>query len=160
MNERERVREKTTEPGASLELTIPPDPRFARTVRDALIAFAAYHGIAAMDAESLLFAVGEALANAVEHADSASDIFIRCEIDEDRIVATIVDSGRGFTGISGEKAPLPDALEERGRGLPIMQRCTDFLAVETMPGKGTAVTLGRYRKNRRNMPRSLSAPAS
>lgn len=145
--------------GGSLELRIPPDARFARTVRDALIGFAAVHGIGEYDAESLLFAVGEALANAVEHSRSRGDITVRCEIDDDRIVATVIDSGSGFAGISMGSTSLPDAFAERGRGWPIMQRCTDFLAVESAPGKGTAVTLGRYLKNQPRKERYSNRPA-
>jgi anti-sigma regulatory factor (Ser/Thr protein kinase) len=58
-------------------------------------------------------------------------------------MATVIDSGAGFS-TEGPEAELPDALSERGRGLPIMRSCTDIFAVHSVPGKGTAVILGRY----------------
>lgn len=103
------------------------------------------------DLEEFVFAVGEALANAIEHSCSTDVIEVRCQIEEDKIVATIVDSGAGFRAGSMPKADFPDTLCERGRGLPIMRRCTDIFAVHSVPGRGTAVVLGRYlqRKRRR-----------
>jgi anti-sigma regulatory factor (Ser/Thr protein kinase) len=50
-------------------------------------------------------------------------------------------------GLPREKvqgAHLPDPSAERGRGFPIMQRCTDFFEIRTFPTGGVAVVLGRY----------------
>ncbi len=130
-----------------LRLRIPPDPRFARVVRDALIGFGLLHDVSESDLEPLLFAVGEALANAIQHASGDQDIDIRAEIDDRQITTTIVDRGRGFRGrLPLETIPLPDGLCERGRGIPIMQRWADIFDVQSAPGKGTTVTLGRYRR--------------
>ena len=135
-------------PTRSLHLRIPPDPRYARTVRDALVGFALLHDIPESDLEALLFAVGEALANAMEHALSGKDIEVFAEVDDERFVATVVDYGRGFTSVPHEREPLPSPTAERGRGIPIMQRCTDFFDVRSEPGNGTAVVLGRFRRSR------------
>lgn len=130
----------------TLRLEIPPDPRFARTVRDALTGFAKLHGVAQDELDSLIFAVGEALANAIEHAASEADVEVLCEVDNKRITATIIDSGCGITTIPAKHTPLPDGLDERGRGIPIMQRCTDFFHIRSVPGRGTAITLGLTRR--------------
>lgn len=130
----------------TLHLTIPPDPAYARTVRDALIGFGRLHRIADADLESLLFAVGEALANAIEHSATGLDIEVFAEVEDDRITATVVDYGQGLKVIPRQPLPLPDTLAERGRGLPIMQRCTDFMNVKSTPGAGTAITMGRWRR--------------
>jgi len=132
----------------TLKLRIPPDPRHARTVRDAITGFAALQGVHDGDVESLLFAVGEALANAIEHAKAQAEIDVTCRIDDRQIVTQIVDFGRGFAQLPGAAMPLPEGLVERGRGIPIMQRCTDIFTVESLPGEGTAVTLGRFRSRR------------
>ncbi len=129
-----------------LELRIPPDARHARTVREAIMGFAALNDVDDADLEALLFAVGEALANAIEHAQAAGDIEVITEVDETRVVATVMDYGRGFSHIPQGQTPLPDALAERGRGIPIMQRCTDFFHVRSVPGGGTTVILGRLRR--------------
>lgn len=134
-----------------LRLCIPPDPRFVRDVREALEGFTLRHNVTARDTEMLLFAVGEALANAVEHADSKHDIEVQCRVDENEVVATIIDSGRGIgRSLAGDILPLPEPLAEGGRGIPIMQRCTDIFAIRRLPGGGTAVVLGLLRRVQEN----------
>jgi len=95
----------------------------------------------------MLFAVGEALANAIEHGEPKNDIGVTVEIDAHLISARVVDDGRGFHETPAGFTPLPDAYAERGRGIPIMQRCVDLCDVESMPGCGTIVTLGRFRRD-------------
>ena len=131
-----------------LHLQIPPDPRYARTVRDALLGFASLHGIARDDLDALVFAIGEALANAIEHARSRRDLEIVASIEDDHILASVIDFGCGLPATPVEAQPLPNLFAERGRGIPIMQRCSDFFSVESRPGAGTVVTLGRYRRDR------------
>ena len=132
----------------TLRLRIPPDPRYARTVRDAVIGFAGLHGVGTEDLEALLFAVGEALANAIEHSRTTLDIEIMTKIDDRKIIATVTDHGSGIGHPPRDLAPLPNPLSERGRGIPIMQRCADIFEVQTRPEGGTVVTLGRLRRER------------
>lgn len=142
----------THNPGKpSLHVRIPPNARHARTVRDALIAFSSLHGVGEADLEALLFAVGEALANAIEHGAPEEDIEVMVEIDRDIISARVADYGMGFAKTPAQYAPLPEGLAERGRGIPIMQRCADHFDVESMPGEGTVVTLVRFRRDRRGL---------
>ncbi len=127
----------------NIRLHVPPDPRYARTVRDAIIAFTSLHAVAAEDVEPLLFAIGEALANAIEHAGCTADIEVFAELDHEMITARITDSGSGITHVPRGTTPLPHGLAEGGRGIPIMQRCADVFDMEALPGVGTVVTLGR-----------------
>jgi anti-sigma regulatory factor (Ser/Thr protein kinase) len=131
----------------NLHLRLPPLPRSARTGRDALAALASFHDVASADIESLTFALGEALANAIEHAGSDSEIDVSVTIDARTIVATVRDRGRGFANTPDDVLPFPDLCDENGRGFPIMQRCTDFFEVRSLPGDGTVVTLGRMRRD-------------
>lgn len=132
----------------SIRLSIPPDPRYARTVRDAIIGFAGLHGVGTGDLEAFLFAVGEALANAIEHSRTTLDIEVLTEIDAKEIVATVTDYGAGFGHPPRDLVPLPNPLSERGRGIPIMQRFADVFEVQPRPEGGTIVTLGRLRRER------------
>jgi anti-sigma regulatory factor (Ser/Thr protein kinase) len=132
----------------SLQLRIPPLPRYARSARAALTAFGHYHRVSARDLENLTFALGEALANAIEHACTQQDIAIAFNIDENAIVATVRDEGQGLPYLPPAVAPFPASSTETGRGFAIMQRCTDFFDVRSTPGRGTLVTLGRYRHGR------------
>ncbi|MGC2130570.1 MAG: ATP-binding protein [Candidatus Aquilonibacter sp.] len=131
----------------TLHVQIPPDPQYARTVRGALAAFASLHGVVELDQAAVVLAVGEALANAIEHAAAQGDIKVTVEIDQHFISARIVDSGRGFDETPLDLQPLPDDYEEGGRGIPIMQRCVDQCYVESSPGLGTIVTLRRFRRD-------------
>lgn len=130
--------------GPSLKVRIPPNPRFGKSVRDEVITFANQHNISRADLDEFIFAIGEALANAIEHSGTDDVIEVRCQIEGNKIIATVIDSGRGFHADVVRETPLPDELSERGRGLPIMQKFTDIFAVRSVPGKGTAVVLGRY----------------
>jgi anti-sigma regulatory factor (Ser/Thr protein kinase) len=133
----------TAEDASVLRLRVPPNPRFGKVVRDDVIAHAGRFGISSFMIEDFLFAIGEGLANAVEHSGSGDVIDVRCRIDAEKIVVTIVDSGRGFSRTPGDET-LPDGLTERGRGIPIMRRCSDIFAVHSVPGRGTAIVIGCY----------------
>jgi len=108
--------------------------------------FAASLDVCSDDLRDFLTALGEALANAMEHAASTESIEVTCWlVGDDQFLATVVDRGRGFSMSAPELDPrLPGLEAERGRGLPIMRRCTDIFAVRSEPGKGTSVVLGRY----------------
>ncbi|MBV8197568.1 MAG: ATP-binding protein [Candidatus Eremiobacteraeota bacterium] len=126
-----------------LELSIPPLPRFAATARSALARFGSTHRVAPSDVENLVFALGEAVANAIAHAHTAKAIHIRFCLNGANIVVTITDHGRGFESPSQDAISLPSVFAEDGRGFAIMQRCTDFLEVDSRLGRGTTVRLGR-----------------
>ena len=129
-----------------LRLCVPPDARYVPQVRRALGSFAHRHKVAERDIDTLLLAVGEAMANAVEHSDSTHDIEVQCRVDDREITATVIDSGRGVERSTGDRfLPLPEPLSERGRGIPIMQRCTDMFSMRPLPGGGTGVVLGLLR---------------
>lgn len=133
--------------GQTLKVRIPPNARFGRGVRREVLSFAGRFEIGHDELEEFIFAVGEALANAIEHSRSSDVIEVRCQVEDDKILATIVDSGAGFSSDAVPNVSLPDAFAERGRGLPIMRRCTDIFALHSVPGRGTAVVLGRYFRN-------------
>lgn len=130
--------------GQTLKVRIPPNARLSRNVRQEVLSFANQFEIRRDELEEFIFAVGEALANAIEHSRTSDVIEVRCQIEDDKILATVIDSGAGFKTDKVPSVVLPDALTERGRGLPIMRRCTDIFAVHSVPGRGTAVVLGRY----------------
>lgn len=121
---------------------IPLDPHSSKAVRERLLAYAQRRGIEGAILDDFLFAVGEAVANAIEHSKSKTAIEVRCSVDEEKILAIVSDGGQGFE-YAGLTA-LPLGLVERGRGLPIMRGFTDIFSLQSTPGVGTAVLLGRY----------------
>jgi anti-sigma regulatory factor (Ser/Thr protein kinase) len=137
---------RSTTPGAQLRLCVPPDPRLGVYVRREILAFAATHGIADDDVIDFVAAIGEALANAIEHAKTSEQIEIMAWLlGENRLFASVLDKGIGFSPAERTiSSVLPDAYAERGRGLPIMRECADVVSVRSAPGEGTRVTLGCY----------------
>jgi anti-sigma regulatory factor (Ser/Thr protein kinase) len=132
--------------GAELRLSVPPDPRQGLIVRREVLAFAERHNILGEDVIDFVAAIGEALANAIEHARTNEPIEVAMWLlGTDRLFASVTDKGVGF---SPNDRPLdsllPDAYAERGRGLPIMRRCVDIFNVRSAPGQGTHVTLGCF----------------
>ncbi len=131
---------------AELRLIVPPDPRQGLYVRREVLAFAERNHIASAELWDFLTAIGEALANSIEHADTDEPIeVVAWMLGDDRLFASVQDHGIGFVPSerSGHSA-LPDAFQERGRGLPIMRRCTDIFSIRSAPGKGCRITLGCY----------------
>lgn len=129
--------------GAELRFSIPPDPRLSGQVRRRLMSFAHEQGVVDTDLADFMGAVGEALANAIEHAHTQKPIEIVAWLLDDRLFASVHDRGVGF--IPNERtvtAKLPEVYAERGRGLPIMRRFADVFSVRSAPGEGTRVTLG------------------
>ncbi len=128
--------------GAQLRLRVPPDPRLGGYVRQEVMTFAEMQGIERPDVIDFVVAVGEAVANAIEHAHTREPIEI-CAwlLGNDRLFASVRDRGIGFAPSDGR---LPEGYAERGRGLPIMRRCADVFSVRSAPGRGTRVTLGCY----------------
>jgi len=130
----------------TLTLRVPPKADFCRVARERIVAFARSSGISEDDIAYLVTAAGEALANAMEHAHSATPIAIDVDVDQDRVIAVVRDAGVGFVREANFPADLPACDAERGRGLAIMRRCSDIFSVSSPRGEGTAVTIGRYRR--------------
>ncbi len=129
---------------AIVDFRVAPQAHLSRVVREGVMDFARSHGVCEDDLAHFLTALGEALANAIEHARAEGPIVIEVRVRHDRILASVQDNGIGFASqlVVDPQLPTPDA--ERGRGLPIMRRCCDIFALNSSPGKGTAVVLGRY----------------
>lgn len=132
--------------GASLRLRVPPDGRYGKYVRERLTSFAEAFPLGEDELRAFVTAIGEAVANAVEHSKSADVIEVAAwVVDDEKLIATVVDTGVGFAAPAAIVDPeLPPVTAERGRGLPIMKSCTDLFTVRSQPGQGTSVILGRY----------------
>lgn len=133
-------------PGAPLQLLVPPDPQQGCAVRSSIAAFGHAAGIAEADLDALLVAVGEALANAIEHSGTTEPIEVSAWLAGGDLFAKIVDRGAGFVPRDPAFAHLPpnETFAERGRGLFIMAGFADAITVESGLGRGTSVTLSRH----------------
>jgi anti-sigma regulatory factor (Ser/Thr protein kinase) len=127
---------------AQLCLRVYADPRLSGYVRQEVMAFAELQGISDDEVADFIGAIGEAVANAIEHAHTAEPIEVSAWLYDDRLFASVCDRGVGFLPRERTLAKqLPDAFAERGRGLPIMRRFADLFSVRSAPGEGTRVTL-------------------
>jgi len=130
-----------TETASSCELRFLSDPAFVPVARRAAArcasALSAFDGEALMDIE---LAVGEALANAVEHGHrDGSYVSLRCESRDDAFQVTVSDGGTGFDPCACLAA---EPYADRGYGIGIMRRAMD--RVEFLGGGTTVKMLKRF----------------
>jgi PAS domain S-box-containing protein len=113
-------------------LRLPAAPASAAIARRLAIRFARVAQLAPERTFDLTIAVGEAVANAVEHAyrGTTGDFVLRLSMEGETIVGEVEDLGTWCDA-------NPD--EERGRGLAILQAATSRLELTRSP-HGTTVT--------------------
>lgn len=91
--------------------------------------------------EELITAVSEAFANAVEHAQTTVAVEIVVKYDrKHRLTVTVRDYGCGIEE-AAIRQPLPPVGAERGRGIPLIRRCTSWMRISVPRGGGTLVTM-------------------
>ncbi len=117
----------------------PARPEELRRVRAAARRWLAEHDVPEPVAQDLVLALGEACANAVEHAyvDAAprrADVEVAIEERAGELVLTVRDAGRWRT---------PESRDDRGMGSTIMRALSDWLSFEQRED-GTTVTM-RFR---------------
>jgi anti-sigma regulatory factor (Ser/Thr protein kinase) len=118
----------------SLDLELPAARTSLALLRRRLSAWLSGNAVGDADRNAIVLAVGEAAANAVEHAYAPGHAVYRVEalVDGEDIVVTITDEGRWRT---------ESRTTHRGRGLTIMRRAMDSVDIDNTDG--TRVTLRR-----------------
>ena len=91
-------------------------------------------------------AVSEAVTNAIVHAypDSIGKVTMRIRICPDNVLeVTVKDYGRGIPDVEKARQPMytTGGEERSGMGFTIMESFMDKLAVRSVPGRGTVVTM-------------------
>jgi anti-sigma regulatory factor (Ser/Thr protein kinase) len=111
-------------PSVDFDFTFTAIPMGVPLARRSLDRFAQRLGLDEEHRFSLATAVGEAMANAVEHAYIAAPglVHVRAHAGEDAVTVTIEDEG---------KWKPAQRREERGRGLPIMRALMDGVEIRT-----------------------------
>jgi anti-anti-sigma factor len=117
-----------------LTLTVPSEPRALTAARRALGQWFQRVGAGTQEAEDLVLACNEAIANAISHAygPRTGSVLVEAELVEDRVLITVSDQGLW----EHERA------RERGRGFQLMRSLVDRLEVERS-ASGTAVRMAR-----------------
>jgi PAS domain-containing protein/anti-sigma regulatory factor (Ser/Thr protein kinase) len=129
------LRTAGTSPSLFVEV-LHADPAEVPLCRRRLRAWLDAIGLSGDERDGLLVAIGEAIANAIDHGskrDSSQVVKLEVAARESEIVASVSDSGRWQPGIDGY-------VTGRGRGHLLMQALTDDVEIDT-DHQGTIVTL-------------------
>jgi len=92
-------------------------------------------------------AISEAVTNAILHGynqDAKGMVHMRCKREGAKFSFCISDDGVGIENVAQAMEPLYTSkpeLERSGMGFSFMEAFMDTLSVESVPGKGTMVTM-------------------
>jgi serine/threonine-protein kinase RsbW len=121
-------------------------PRVAATVsmpRRALDSALKALGVTAECRGDLGLALNEACANAVEHASLGADYRVTITADPQRCAIEIVDCGVGLADQRQFRREAGPPAAPRGRGMAIIQACTDSLDLTPVRPHGLAVRFSK-----------------
>src|SRR4051812_11406481 len=103
-----------------LTLSLPRDRSTVPLTRRVLDAALGVFSVTRDCRDDIGLAVGEACANAVQHADLGADYQVTVTIHEDRCVIDVVDEGVGMDAVDAGQAEAAGLDAESGRGLRII----------------------------------------
>ncbi|HAP31768.1 MAG TPA: anti-sigma F factor [Firmicutes bacterium] len=132
-----------------MKMEIPARSENESFVRVVVAAFAARLDPTLEELNEVKTAVSEAVTNCIIHAyDNIEEgiIMITVSLDGNKLSLEIEDYGKGIMDIEQAREPLyteKPELERAGMGFSIMENFMDELFVESVPGKGTRVTMIR-----------------
>jgi anti-sigma regulatory factor (Ser/Thr protein kinase) len=126
---------------ATRHFRVPANPAQLQRVRGYVEEAAAQFGLGGIDRFQVVFAVNEAVTNAIRYGSPERDatVGVQIDVDGDTLICSVRDSG-AF-------APSPsetDEFAERGRGLTLMALFMDEVEIATEPD-GTTVRLHKRR---------------
>lgn len=122
-------------------VTVPAEPGAPAVIRSALARALTRYGWADDLQPVVLLAVGEAVANAVEHGSSpAGDVCVTVREEPGRVHVRVADGGRLGSVIPLDAPPMPAATQIRGRGLVLMRTLSQGMSIRS-GGDGTVVSL-------------------
>lgn len=131
-----------------MKMEIPARSENESFVRVVVAAFAARLDPTLEELNEVKTAVSEAVTNCIIHAYDNEEgiIMITVLLDGNKLSLEIEDYGKGIMDIDQAREPLyteKPELERAGMGFSIMENFMDELFVESVPGKGTRVTMIR-----------------
>jgi serine/threonine-protein kinase RsbW len=91
--------------------------------------------------EDIALAQTEACTNVVKHSGPGDQYEVRVDIDNDKCVIRVIDTGRGFDSHSLSELSDADESAERGRGIQLMRALVDEVKFVSKPEAGTIVHL-------------------
>ena len=93
-------------------------------------------------------AVSEAVTNCIVHGYAGGEGWstVACRIEGEKFVITVSDEGKGIADLQEALTPFYTSLpgqERSGMGFTIMQTFMTTFSVDSVPGKGTTVTMSK-----------------
>jgi serine/threonine-protein kinase RsbW len=122
-----------------LALSLPRDRSTVPLTRRILDAALAVLGITGDCRDDISLAIGEACANAVEHAQQGNAYEVTVTINEDRCVIDVIDGGSGI-----DPTAVPEEVsseDEAGRGLRIIRALADAVEVRRRQPRGASLRI-------------------
>ena len=122
--------------------------------RAAVSCFAAQMDPTLGELEDIKTAVSEAVTNAIVHGypNVLGKVLVKAKICEGNVLeVSVKDRGRGIPDVEKARQPMftTGGEERSGMGFTIMESFMDHIAVKSVPGKGTTVTLRKKLAPRR-----------
>ncbi|WP_432844240.1 ATP-binding protein [Dactylosporangium sp. CA-092794] len=121
-----------------LSLSLPRDRSTVPLTRRVLDSALAVFCVTRDCRDDIGLAVGEACANAVQHADAGADYEVTVTIQEDRCIIDVVDEG---AGLDPAALPDPEPDAEAGRGLRIIHALADMVELRRAQPRGMALRI-------------------
>ncbi len=124
----------------SLSLTLPRDEQTISVTRHIVHHALDEVGADVNSIEDIAVAQTEACTNVVKHSGPGDEYEVRVDIDREKCVIRVIDTGRGFDwqSLSGGDS---DTSAERGRGILLMRALVDEVRFVSKPEAGTIVHL-------------------
>lgn len=122
------------------KLILPRLEQYVATARGFVEVTLRLVGVTASSIAELRLAVGEACANAVQHAQGSTAFEVAIKVDATSCTVTVSDNGVGFDA-STLRPEMPGPHAPRGRGIPLMNASVDAVDVHSGPDYGTIVKL-------------------
>jgi serine/threonine-protein kinase RsbW len=124
-----------------LTLSLPRDRSTVPLTRRVLDAALGVFSVTRDCRDDIGLAVGEACANAVQHADLGADYQVTVTIHEDRCVIDVVDEGIGMDAATGDADAHAAIDAENGRGLRIIHALADMVEFRRRQPHGVALRI-------------------
>jgi serine/threonine-protein kinase RsbW len=121
-----------------LTLSLPRDTSTVPLTRRVLDAALAVFSVTRECRDDIGLAVGEACANAVEHAETGADYQVTVTIEDDRCVIDVVDEG---SGLETTERPEAGPYDEAGRGLRIIRALADAVELRRVHNRGVGLRI-------------------
>jgi serine/threonine-protein kinase RsbW len=121
-----------------LSLSLPRDRSTVPLTRRVLDSALAVFAVTKDCRDDIGLAIGEACANAVEHAVTGTDYHVTVTIADDRCVIDVIDQG---AGVLSTDTPEPDPDDEAGRGLRIIRALADAVELRRDAHRGAGLRI-------------------